>query len=299
MAFAVPTLRALNADRRLALVLAGTPAARRAGRGLKLRPSPFAAACAELGLDCASFAKADELDRALAGATVDFAVVCAFGMKLSPAALAAPRRGCINIHASLLPRWRGAAPIERAILAGDAATGVSLIQMTERMDQGPLLASASIPLEAAATAGMLHARLAELGAKLIVPALLDHAKLAPVPQDEGLATAAPKLGKDEARLDWAADAELLQRQVRAFNPRPGAYMLFRGRRVKVLAAKVADGAGEPGSVLAVGRDLLRVACGKGSLELVELVPAGSRPMTVAAWLAGLRQKPGRDRPLDG
>ena len=298
MAFSIPSLRALARDSRFTIGLAACPAERPNGRGMKVRPSPFATACAEQNLICERIAHPGDLDSALENTNVDFAVVCAFGMKLTARSLEAPTKACINIHASLLPRWRGAAPIERTLIAGDERTGVSLIEMAERIDRGPILASMSVLINAQDTAGALHGKLSELGASLIGETIVNYEKLTPVMQDASLALHAKKISKEEAQLCWREPAQLLERKVRAFNPRPGAYFKIAGKRIKLLTARVSERQGEPGCVLALTKTMLCVGCGEGSLELGQVVPAGSKPMDVASWLCGLRSQPQLGKLLD-
>jgi methionyl-tRNA formyltransferase len=199
--------------------------------------------------------------------------------------VAAPRLGCLNVHASLLPRRRGAAPIQRAILAGDAETGVTILRIDDGLDTGPIVLAEKAPIAPDATAATLHDRLAELGARLIVRALdgLAAGTLTPRPQPAAGATLAPKLGRDDGRLDWRRPAAALERQVRAFAPWPGAWFEHKGQRVKVLAAAVESGRGDAGTLV---DDALGVACGEGVLRLVEVQRAGRAAQPAAAFLRG-------------
>ena len=197
-----------------------------------------------------------------------------------------PRYGCLNIHASLLPRWRGAAPIQRAILAGDMETGITIMQMDVGLDTGAMLAKTVVPIGDSDTAASLHDVLAAAGAAAIVAALANYATLVPVAQDDSQATYAAKLSKEEARLDWSQPADALARAVRAYNPVPGAWTLLDGTPLKIWAAQAVAGSGVPGTVLHADAEQLVVACGRDALALLEVQPAGSKRMAAAAWLAG-------------
>jgi methionyl-tRNA formyltransferase len=207
--------------------------------------------------------------------------VVAYGLILPQAMLDAPRLGCLNIHASLLPRWRGAAPIQAAILAGDTETGVTIMRMDAGLDTGPMLLSEATPITATTTGAHLHDTLAAIGARLVVRALADLP--APVPQPGDGVTYAPKLGRDDARIDWTQDAVAIERQVRAFDPWPGTFTTLNGAVLKVLAAECAAGAGQPGLVL---DDALTVACGHGALRLTRVQAAGRTAMPAATFLRG-------------
>jgi methionyl-tRNA formyltransferase len=217
----------------------------------------------------------------------ELGVVVAYGHILRPEVLSIPALGMINVHASLLPRFRGAAPIQHAILKGDAETGVSIMQMEEGLDSGPVLHRATTPIGPNETSGSLTTRLAELGATALVEALsLMAGGLArPQAQDHSRATYAPKVDREMARLIWEHDATTLQRQVRAFDPSPGAWTMLNGSVVKLFGAREAPGAGEPGTVLAAG-DRLVVAAGRGALAVQEVQPAGRTRIPVAAWVRG-------------
>jgi methionyl-tRNA formyltransferase len=294
--FAVPSLHALvAAGHEVAAVYCQPP--RPAGRGNQLRRSPVQQAAEALGLPVRYPAKLDAPARAeFAAFGLDAAVVAAYGLILPAPVLAAPRLGCINIHASLLPRWRGAAPIQRALLAGDAETGITIMQMDEGLDTGPMLLSTAVPIEAHTTSGELHDRLAALGAGLAVEALegLAAGRLAPHSQPAEGVTYARKLRREEGQLDWRRPAAELERAVRAFDPWPGAWFEFAGERIKVLAAALAGDAGDatPGTVLADrpaiagGGDRLTVACGAGALALLRLQRAGREPLDAAAFRRG-------------
>ena len=239
--FAVPALRALHAaGHEIAAVYCQPP--KPAGRGYALRPCPVQVAAERLGLSVRTPARlrGDPAEQAaFAALGLDAAVVAAYGLILPQAMLEAPRRGCLNIHASLLPRWRGAAPIQAAVLAGDAQTGVTIMQMDAGLDTGPMLLRQAVPITAATTAAELHDALAEMGARLILRALVEQ----PVPMaqpGEGV-TYAPKLTREAGRIDWARDAAAIERQVRAFDPWPGTFTTLRGAVLKVLAVAAGGG----------------------------------------------------------
>jgi methionyl-tRNA formyltransferase len=285
-AFAVPSLRALAGGRH-EVVAVYTQPARPAGRGLRPRPSPVHSAATTLGLVVRTpeTLKNPAEQEVFASLRSDLAVVAAYGLILPKAVLEAPRLGCINLHASLLPRWRGAAPIQRALLAGDAETGVSVIQMEPSLDTGPVLAMERVPITAASTAANLHDALAELAARMIGPTIEDLAggRVTPRPQPEQGVTYAPKIDKSEARLDWARPAAFLERQLRALNPWPGCWTEVEGERLLVLEGELAAGAGAPGEIL---DERLTVACGDGALRLIRVQRAGGRPMSADAFLRG-------------
>lgn len=288
--FAARALEAIaSAGHGIALVL--TQPDRPAGRGLKLMPSAVSESAARLGLRVEKFSsvKGGDAQQALRAAGADMMVVAAYGLILPRAVLEIFPRGCINIHASLLPRWRGAAPIQRAILAGDERTGVCIMRMEEGLDTGPVVLERAIPIEAADTTATLTARLAELGADAIVEALHAPDSWKPRPQDPSHATYAAKVAKSEARIDWSRDAVQIDRLVRAFNPAPGAEAVVGDETVKVWECEpVAGRAGAPGSILqAAGADLV-VACASGALRLKTLQRAGGRKMNAADFLRGSR-----------
>jgi methionyl-tRNA formyltransferase len=286
-AFAAAALDAL-ADAGHDIVLVLTQPDRPAGRGMKLALSAVKQVALARGLPISQPAslKTPEARAELAAADADVMVVAAYGLILPQAVLDLPRFGCLNIHASLLPRWRGAAPIQRAILAGDRETGITIMQMDAGLDTGAMLSRTAVPILETDTAASLHDTLAALGAQAIVRALANYSALAPVAQDDGQATYAAKLSKEEARLDWGGPADELARAVRAYNPVPGAWTLLEGSPLKIWAARAVAGAGEPGIVLRADAEQLLVACGDGALALQEIQPAGSRRMAAAAFLAG-------------
>ena len=288
--FSVPTLKALaEAGHEVAAVYSQPP--RPAGRGQKERPSPVQAYAESQGwtVRTPTSLKTAQAQADFAALDLDVAVVVAYGLILPQAILDAPRLGCVNVHASLLPRWRGAAPIQRAILAGDAETGVTIMQMEAGLDTGPMLLTRSLPITRETSAQALHDALADLGAAMINDALagLDSGELRATPQPEEGVTYAEKLDKAEGRLDWSASAAALDRRIRAFTPWPGAFFEIesaKGReRIKVLAAEVCDGKGVPGTVL---DSRLTVACGDGALRLIKVQRAGKAPMAAEAFLRG-------------
>jgi methionyl-tRNA formyltransferase len=287
--FAVPALAAL-VDAGHDVIAVYTRAPKPAGRGQQERRTPVHDLALALGLPVHTpkSLRSEEEAQAFKALDLDAAVVVAYGHILPKNFLDAPVLGCINIHGSLLPRWRGAAPIHRAILAGDAETGVTTMRMDEGLDTGPMLLAERTPISAADTAQSVHDRLAELGARLIVSTLdgLVARTLEPVPQSAEGATYAHKLGREEGALDWRRPAAELERKVRAFHPWPGTWFDGQGERIKVLAAGLALAGGAPGT-LSVGRDGFPVvACGIGGLRLLKLQRAGKSAQSADAFLRG-------------
>jgi methionyl-tRNA formyltransferase len=268
---------------------------RPAGRGHRLQPSPVHSLAERQGIDvrCPVSLRDPEAQAEFAATPADAVVVAAFGLILPAAILKAPRLGCLNVHASLLPRWRGAAPIQRAILAGDAETGITIMQMDEGLDTGPILLQEATPIAPDTTAGELSKRLAALGAHLIVDALdgVARATLLVRPQPGAGITYAAKLRREEAQLDWRQSAAALDRQVRAFEPWPGAFFTARGERIRVTRAAVdpQPTGRAPGIVL---DDRLSVACGAGSLRPLILQRPGRSALDTAAFLRGFALPPG-------
>jgi len=293
---AVPLTALLESEYRIAAVL--TQPDRPAGRGRRLSASPVKelALAHHLPLLQPATLKDEESVAALAACDADLMVVVAYGLILPPAVLALPRLGCINIHASLLPRWRGAAPIQRAILAGDRETGITIIQMDEGLDTGAMLHRLSCPIHDDDTAAALHDRLAGLGAHALLETLklLEQDRLDPCPQDESLACYAAKISKQEAQLDWSLSAVDLERRVRAFDPWPVAYTFVDGERLRVWRAQPVDlpEGVAPGTVLMAGREGITVAAAEGGLRLLEVQPAGGRRMTAAEFLNAREIRPG-------
>lgn len=282
--FSVPVLDALvDAGHEIAAVYCQPP--RPAGRGKKLRPTPVHARAEELGLEVrhpVSLKGADE-QGAFAALNADVAVVVAYGLLLPQAILDAPKHGCLNIHASLLPRWRGAAPIHRAIMAGDAETGVCIMQMEAGLDTGPVLLRQTTSIGAEETTAQLHDHLSQIGASAIVDALADLPQLTAEVQPEDGVTYAHKIDKAEARVDWTKPAVEVDRQIRGLSPFPGAWCEIDGQRVKLLGSRLAEGAGQPGEVLS---DDLIVACGVGAVQLSRLQRAGKGAQDADVFLRG-------------
>jgi methionyl-tRNA formyltransferase len=284
--FAAVSLAALlRGGHEIALVLTRTD--RPAGRGLKPRPSAVKRLAFERGLALLQpeSLKDATVVEAVARARPEAMVVAAYGMLLPPRLLAVPPRGCVNVHASLLPRWRGAAPIQRALLAGDRETGVTIMQMDEGLDTGAILLQRAIPIEPHDTAGTLHEKLAALGAELLLEALA--ARPAPRAQDGAAATYAPRIEKREAEIDWRQSAHAIALQVRAFNPAPGAQTRLDGAVLKIWSAQPQAGrGGEPGTVTETGPAGIVVACGEDALRITELQRSGGRKLPAQAFLAG-------------
>jgi methionyl-tRNA formyltransferase len=280
----------LAAGHRVAAAYTQPP--RPAGRGHRPQPSPVQALAERRGIAvrCPTSLRDPAVQAEFAALGADAAVVAAYGLILPPAVLAAPRLGCLNVHASLLPRWRGAAPVQRAILAGDDETGITIMQMDAGLDTGAILLQRAVPITATATGGSLTDELAALGGELIVGALAHRDALIPRPQSEAGVTYAKKLSRDEARLDWRLAAGQLEQQIRAFDPWPGAYFRLGDERIRVLAATVeAGGAAPPGTVL---DGHLSIACGTGALQPTRVQRAGRAPMDTGALLRGFPIPPG-------
>jgi methionyl-tRNA formyltransferase len=287
--FSVPALDALvEAGHEIAAVYTRAP--RPAGRGQKDRHSPVHLRAGTLGLPVRhpKTLRTPEAQAEFAAHRAEIAVVVAYGLILPKPVLDAPRRGCLNIHASLLPRWRGAAPIHRAVLAGDAETGVCIMAMEEGLDTGPVLLRAAIPIGPTDTTGDLHDRLAATGARLIVEALAQLDGFAPEPQPEEGVTYAAKIDKAEAAVDWTAPAPEIDRQIRGLSPFPGAWTTLGGRRLKLLRSCVAEGQGAPGEVL----HELAVACGTGAVDILEVQAEGRARQDAASFLRGTQVAPG-------
>ncbi len=281
--FAVPALLAM-VEAGHEVVAAYTQPPRPAGRGKQPMPSPVQREAERLGIEVRSPRTLRDLEAQadFAALEADIAVVAAYGLILPQPVLDAPRHGCLNIHASLLPRWRGAAPIHRAILAGDPVTGVTIMQMEAGLDTGPMLATARTPIEDK-TGGQLTAELAELGASLLIGVLADLPSHQPTPQPDLGVTYAAKIDKTETRIYWARAAEQIERQVRAFAPAPGAWFELDGERYRILAAKVIAREGASGTTL---DDHLTIACGHGALVPSLIQRAGRPAMRVDELLRG-------------
>ena len=288
--FSVPTLRAIvEAGHRVVAVYSQPP--RPAGRGMTLTPSPVHATAEALGIPVLTpqSLKGEEAAATFRAHGADVAVVVAYGLLLPESILSAPRHGCLNLHGSKLPRWRGAAPIQRAIMAGDAETAVEVMRMEKGLDTGPVCLSAVTAIDPDETTGDLHDRLATLGAATMVEALarLERAELVAVAQPEEGVTYARKIDKAEARIDWSMPASLLHDTIRGLSPFPGAWcevaIAGKSERLKVLRTTLAEGSGAPGEIL---DERLTVACGAGAIRLVEVQRAGGRPMDAASFRRG-------------
>lgn len=296
--FAVPALDALvRAGHDVVAVY--TQPDRPAGRGRKLSPSPVKVRAQALNIpvEQPESLKSAEAQSALAAYQPDAMIVVAYGLLLPQAVLDIPKHGCLNIHASLLPRWRGAAPIQRAIAAGDTESGVGIMQMEKGLDTGPVLLEKRTPVSGTDTGGRLHDRLSTLGAQAIVEALdgIARGALQPKPQDASQATYAHKLTKQEAALDWTQPAEVLARQVRAFDPWPVAFTTLQDKTLRIWSASPRDLPGSkatPGQIVAASGEGLDVATGDGILRITRLQPPGKRPMNAAEFLNGHPLSPG-------
>jgi methionyl-tRNA formyltransferase len=281
--FAVPALTALHAaGHEVACVYTQPP--RPAGRGKKLMPTPVQVEAERLGLPVRSplSLRKPEAQAEFAAFNADVAVVAAYGLILPQAVLDAPRHGCINIHASLLPRWRGAAPIHRAVMAGDAETGVTIMQMEAGLDTGPMLHKVTVPV-GRKTTGELFAELGAVGAAAMIEVLADLSAFPPEAQNDAAAIYAPKIDKAEAKIDWAEPADVIERKVRGLAPFPGAWFELEGERVKLLLAEAVEGAGTPGTVL---DDDLAIACGTDAIRPLRLQRAGKPAMERGEFLRG-------------
>ena len=294
--FAARALEALiAAGHQVVLVL--TQPDRPAGRGMTLQASAVKKVALAHGIPVFQPERLKDpvthepIRAACAEHDAELMVVAAYGLILPQAVLDLPRRGCINIHASLLPRWRGAAPIHRAIEAGDAQTGITIMKMEAGLDTGPMLLSAAIDIGAQDTAGSLQERLAALGGRLVVAALTSFDELTPAAQPNSGVTYASKIDKAEARLDWNQPAEILARKLRAFNPFPGAVVTLAGEPVKVWRGDVVAASGRPGRILAADTSGIVVACGEAALRLTELQKPGGRRVTSADFLHGSPLRP--------
>jgi len=294
--FAIPSLEALlGAGHDVAAVV--TQPDREKGRGRELSPPPLKPVAAARGLKVLQPRRVREPESVatLEALAPEVQVVVAYGQILPRSVIDIAPRGTVNVHASLLPRYRGAAPVQWAIVNGEAETGVTTMLIDEGLDTGPLLLAESTPIGAEETADALESRLAVVGGELLVRTLrgLQEGSLVPRPQDPARATLAPLIKKEDGLMDWRLPAPALARRVRGFHPWPGAHTRLRGRGLRVLRAQVAAGSGTPGGLLGVGRDGLVVACGDGTaLRVVEVQPESRDPMPAAAFAAGARLTPG-------
>jgi methionyl-tRNA formyltransferase len=294
--FAASALAALL-DKNYEVVAVLTQPDRPAGRGMQLVPSPVKQMALQHGIAVLQplSLKSIEVQQALTAFNADVMVVAAYGLILPLPVLQIPRLGCLNIHASLLPRWRGAAPIQRAILAGDDRTGITIMQMDEGLDTGAMLLKKACPIGAGDTAQMLHDKLEKLGAEAIVEVMqqLDKEGLTGLVQDEAQVTYAAKLNKAEAQLDWTQSAAQLERAVRAYNPVPGAYTSLNGTIIKVWQANLSEeGQDEPATVLSVNKRGIQVACGQGALSLEVLQRPNGKALPANQFVQGFMIKVG-------
>ena len=294
--FAAAALRALHAaGHDIALVL--TQPDRPAGRGMKLMRSAVARAAGELGLwvQQPSTLRDPNTQGRIAELSADIMIVAAYGLLLPQAVLDLPRRGCINVHASLLPRWRGAAPVQHAILAGDSTTGICIMQMDAGLDTGPVLLKREIAIQSNDTSATLLEKLTALGASAVTDAIADFTSLNPSSQSAEGATYAGKLSRADAPVDWRKSALEIDRQIRAFNPFPGAESSFDGKTLKIWQAVIGHGSprtGTPGMVLRAAEDGILVACGDGALWLTEVQKTGGKRLPAAIFLLGTKIQPG-------
>ena len=294
--FAEKALKALL-EQKIEVVAVLTQPDRPSGRGMQMKPSPVKQVAEQYGLPVLQPAslKSTEIQQQLLDFQADVMVVAAYGLILPLAVLQIPRYGCLNIHASLLPRWRGAAPIQRAIQAGDARTGITIMQMDVGLDTGDMLYKKACEIDDKETASTLHDKLAALGASAIVDVLqlVEQDKLKPVQQDNQNATYAAKLTKDEAQLDWTRSALELDRDVRSYNPFPGASCLINDVPIRIWQASVYENkTGEPGEILDVQKNTLVVACGKGALGLEVLQKPNAKALPVGQFLQGFKMTAG-------
>ena len=283
--FAVPVLEKLINEHEVVCVYTRAP--KEAGRGNKLTKTPVHLLAEKNGIEVRmpKTLRNEEEQKKFAALQADIAVVAAYGLILPRAVIEAPKFGCLNVHASLLPRWRGAAPIQRSIEFGDKESGVTIMQIVEALDAGAMYAKAVVPITSETTGGVLHDKLAALGADLMIKVLKNLKNIRPEPQDERLVSYAAKLDKSECRLDFSQTAEMLERKIRAFNPFPAMFFEYGGERFKVLLAEVVDSQGVPGEIL-TGRGKLVIACGNKALQNRQIQRQGKKVMTVEELLRG-------------
>ncbi|HTN34477.1 MAG TPA: methionyl-tRNA formyltransferase [Marinobacter sp.] len=292
--FAAVALKALLGTRHTLVGVYSQPD-RPAGRGRKLIPSPVKQVALDAGIPVfqPESLRTEEAQKDLASLNADVMIVAAYGLILPKSVLSLPVHGCLNIHASLLPRWRGAAPIHRAIAAGDRETGITIMQMDEGLDTGAMLLKVSTPVKADDTGGSLHDRLAVMGGDAIVEALelLEKGKLTPVAQNDELACYAHKLSKEEGHINWASEAKTIERMIRAFNPWPGTYADFDQQRIRIHQAVVLaeDSNRSPGTVIRREREGIDIACGTGTLRITQLQLPGSRAQSANDLINGGKQ----------
>ncbi len=291
--FAVPSLEASAKLGKVVLVV--TQPDRPKGRGQSFAPPPVKKWALEHGLNVAQPEKLKVtcFHEQIRPLQPDVIVVAAYGKILPPEILAVPRKGCVNVHASLLPKYRGAAPIQWAIANGEEKTGVSLMVLEEGLDTGPVFCSKEMYIQSDDTAASMHDKLSRLGAQLLLEALPKYlsGQLVPQAQDHSQATYAPLLKKEDGRIDFSLPATQIKSRMRGFNPWPGAFCVLAGKKFKLLNAEVGKGKGQPGEILSADSQGLEIACGKDSLRVLELQPEGKKPMTVSQYLAGHRLSP--------
>ena len=286
--FAVPSLEALCDKHEVVCVYCQAP--KEAGRGQKIIKSPIQVFAESRGIEVRtpkSLRNQEEQEKFVA-LNADISVVAAYGLILPKAIIEAFPKGCLNVHGSLLPRWRGAAPIQRAIEAGDDKTGITIMQVVEALDAGAMYKKGEIVIDKNTTGGSLHDDMANLGAKLIIEVLDDMDNIKPEVQDEGLVTYASKIDKSEAKLDFSSSADVLERKIRAFNPYPGCYFEYEGERFKILRAKAVNENGTAGQILE-GKGL-KIACGVGALDVIEIQRQGKKAMPISDLLRGFEFK---------
>ena len=288
--FATPVLERLIAEHNVISVYTKAPT--QSGRGFELKKTPVHLIAEKNGIPVKTptTLKDEGVQKEFVAMGADVAVVAAYGLILPQAIIGAFKFGCLNVHASLLPHWRGAAPIQRAIEAGDEMSGITIMQIVSKLDAGKMYAKKAVPITDETTGGSLHDMLAQIGADLMIDVLKNINNITPTPQDESLATYAKKLEKDEEKLDFNESAAYLERKIRAFNPYPATYFEYDAERFKVLRAKVVEGTGKAGEILE-GKDALIIDCKEGALEILEIQRQGKRAMKTPELLRGFCFKP--------
>ncbi|WP_457568036.1 methionyl-tRNA formyltransferase [Desulfurobacterium sp.] len=295
--FAVPSLKRLIANDSFDVSLVITQPDRPAGRGKRLKPPPVKILAGDYGIPVVQPAKIkgnEELMKRLREISPDFIVVAAYGKILPPEVLKIPRIAPVNVHASLLPAYRGASPIQSVLLNGEEKTGVTIMKVTEKLDAGDIYIQREIPIFSHDNAKTLHDRLAEIGGELLVESLplIASGKLKPVPQDEDRATYCTQIKKGDGRIDWSESAQTIFNKIRAFTPWPSAFTSFRGKHLKITEALPVDGAGVPGQVVDIDREGFYVGTGRALLKILKVKPEGKREMSAADFVRGYRIKPG-------
>ncbi len=290
--FAVPVLERLHKMVDIPLVI--TQPDRPRGRGRKVTPTPVKSKAIELGLRVISPERIEEAKPEIEVLSPDILVVVSYGQLVPKDILEIPKIGCLNVHPSLLPKYRGAAPIQRAIMNGERLTGVTIIWMNERLDAGDIFLQREVPIKDDETYGELHERLSQISAEMMEEAVerVKNNEIIKIPQDESLSTYAKPISKEETFIDWNEDAVSIHNKIRALSPKPGAVALISGRRFKIYRSKVSSGKGSPGSILEkdIKKGVLKIACGRESIELLYIQPEGKRVMDVASFLRGYGDK---------